>query len=58
MQQLGIGAVNEFPLTLGRDFSGTVVATGQGVKKFKPGDEVTCYQKVQYYYYKKNQEMR
>lgn len=31
---------SEFPLVLGRDFSGIVVETGQNVKKFKPGDEV------------------
>ena len=33
---------SEFPLILGRDFSGVVVATGRGVPKshFKPGDEV------------------
>ena len=33
---------NEFPLILGRDFSGVVVATGKAIpqSKFKPGDEV------------------
>ncbi|XP_076466435.1 NAD(P)H oxidoreductase RTN4IP1, mitochondrial-like [Babylonia areolata] len=31
---------SEFPLILGRDFSGTVVETGQAVRRFKPGDEV------------------
>ncbi|XP_013403346.1 reticulon-4-interacting protein 1 homolog, mitochondrial isoform X2 [Lingula anatina] len=31
---------SEFPLSLGRDFSGVVVATGVGVRRFKPGDEV------------------
>lgn len=30
----------EFPLTLGRDFSGVVKQTGHGVTRFKPGDEV------------------
>lgn len=32
----------EFPITLGRDFSGVVVKTGRGIHKsqFKPGDEV------------------
>lgn len=31
---------SEFPLTLGRDFSGVIVDTGKDVKKFKAGDEV------------------
>ena len=30
----------EFPLTMGRDFSGTVVEVGRRVTKFKIGDEV------------------
>lgn len=30
----------EFPLVLGRDFSGTVVHVGKGVKNYKCGDEV------------------
>ncbi|XP_031570023.1 reticulon-4-interacting protein 1, mitochondrial-like [Actinia tenebrosa] len=30
----------EFPLILGRDFSGVVVKTGRRVRRFKPGDEV------------------
>lgn len=30
----------EFPLTLGRDFSGVVVETGPAVTDFRPGDEV------------------
>ncbi|KAL7298842.1 hypothetical protein TKK_0008581 [Trichogramma kaykai] len=30
----------EFPLTMGRDFAGTVVSKGHGVDKFKVGDEV------------------
>ena len=29
-----------FPLMLGRDFSGVVIQTGQGVNRLKPGDEV------------------
>lgn len=31
---------SEFPLVLGRDFSGVVVETGQAVKHYKRGDEV------------------
>lgn len=31
---------NEFPLTLGRDFAGTVVSKGQNVKDLSEGDEV------------------
>ncbi|XP_046585520.1 LOW QUALITY PROTEIN: reticulon-4-interacting protein 1 homolog, mitochondrial-like [Haliotis rubra] len=31
---------NEFPLTLGRDFSGVVLETGKRVTDFKPGDQV------------------
>lgn len=31
---------SEFPLILGRDFSGVVIETGRSVQKFKPGDEV------------------
>lgn len=30
----------EFPLTLGRDFSGVIKETGRGVSRFKPGDEI------------------
>lgn len=30
----------EFPLTVGRDFSGVVRETGRSVKRFKPGDQV------------------
>ncbi len=30
-----------FPVTLGRDFSGVVRKTGQGVTRVKVGDEVT-----------------
>ncbi|XP_052811847.1 reticulon-4-interacting protein 1 homolog, mitochondrial-like [Mya arenaria] len=37
---LGGGPGSEFPLTLGRDFSGVVTQTGHGVTRFKPGDEV------------------
>uniref|UniRef100_A0A0B6ZQ36 Enoyl reductase (ER) domain-containing protein n=1 Tax=Arion vulgaris TaxID=1028688 RepID=A0A0B6ZQ36_9EUPU len=35
-----ITAGTEFPLTLGRDFSGTVIEAGKAVSKFKAGDEV------------------
>lgn len=31
---------DKFPMVLGRDFSGTVVAKGGGVSRFKIGDEV------------------
>ncbi|XP_014784767.1 reticulon-4-interacting protein 1 homolog, mitochondrial [Octopus bimaculoides] len=31
---------SEFPLILGRDFSGTVVSVGKNVTSFQPGDEV------------------
>ena len=37
---LGSSSGPEFPLTLGRDFSGVVRQTGHGVTRFKPGDEV------------------
>lgn len=37
---LGALSSSEFPLTLGRDFSGIVVQTGHGVTRFKPGDKV------------------
>ncbi|PVD29149.1 hypothetical protein C0Q70_11746 [Pomacea canaliculata] len=40
MQQTGLNPGSEFPLILGRDFSGVVVETGQAVKNFKPGDEI------------------
>ena len=32
--------VDEFPLILGRDYSGEIVATGKKFKRFEPGDEV------------------
>lgn len=40
--QLGVKhfAGSEFPLTLGRDFSGVITAVGRGVTGFKVGDEV------------------
>jgi NADPH:quinone reductase-like Zn-dependent oxidoreductase len=31
----------EFPLVLGRDFSGVVMKTDRLVRRFKPGDEVS-----------------
>ena len=31
----------ELPLILGRDFSGVVIETGKGVRKYKPGDQVS-----------------
>ena len=34
--------VKEFPIVTGRDCSGVVVKTGQGVRRFKVGDEVWC----------------
>jgi NADPH:quinone reductase-like Zn-dependent oxidoreductase len=34
---------NEFPITLGWDFSGIVVDTGYSAKRFKPADEVYGY---------------
>ncbi|KAH3736424.1 reticulon-4-interacting protein 1 homolog, mitochondrial-like [Dreissena polymorpha] len=37
---LGRGSGSEFPLTLGRDFSGIVRQTGHLVTRYKPGDEV------------------
>lgn len=33
------GDLPDFPLTLGRDFSGVVVSVGRSVKHFKTGDE-------------------
>ncbi|MEA2981041.1 MAG: hypothetical protein QOF09_2864 [Alphaproteobacteria bacterium] len=36
----GYGAALKFPYVLGRDFSGTVSALGEGVTDFKIGDEV------------------
>ena len=32
-----------FPVSLGKDFSGVVVQTGQGVMHVKPGDEVRSH---------------
>ena len=40
---LGSSTGPEFPLTLGRDFSGVVRQTGHGVTRFKPGDEVRLW---------------
>ena len=36
---------SEFPLTLGRDFSGKIIDIGKGVnsRKFKIGDEVVSF---------------
>ena len=34
--------VEEFPLVLGRDFSGVVVKTGRLARRFREGDEVSC----------------
>ena len=36
--------VEEFPLILGRDFSGEVVKTGRLARRFRKGDEVSCIQ--------------
>ena len=33
--------VSEFPLILGRDFSGEVVKTGRLARRFRPGDQVS-----------------
>lgn len=41
-----IGAQTEFPLVLGRDFSGTVVDVGSGVHDILPGDEVYGAQEI------------
>ena len=39
--------IEEFPLILGRDFSGVVVKTGRLVKRFRVGDEVSdCVRSV------------
>ena len=37
-----ISGSSEFPLILGRDFSGVVVRTGRDVRSLKPGDEVSA----------------
>lgn len=34
---------SEFPLVLGRDFSGVVVKTGKLVRRFRPGDKVGIF---------------
>ena len=36
--------VDEFPLILGRDFSGEVVKTGRMARRFRAGDKVSCIQ--------------
>ena len=36
-----VEGAEEFPLVLGRDFSGVVVKTGRLVRRFRPGDEVS-----------------
>ncbi|XP_054719852.1 reticulon-4-interacting protein 1, mitochondrial-like isoform X2 [Uloborus diversus] len=40
VNQCSLTPQNEFPLILGRDFSGTIAYVGKNVKKFKCGDEV------------------
>lgn len=42
LREGGMGG-GKFPLVLGSDGSGTVVAAGSGVKRFKPGDRVYAY---------------
>ena len=36
--------LDEFPLTLGRDFSGEVVKRGRLARRFRAGDKVSCIQ--------------
>jgi len=36
----GMGVEYEYPVTLGRDYAGTVEQTGSAVSAFKPGDQV------------------
>src|SRR4051812_49782756 len=36
----GMGVEYEYPVTLGRDYAGTVEQTGSAVSGFKPGDQV------------------
>src|SRR5215213_9133730 len=36
----GMGVEYEYPVTLGRDYAGTVENTGSDVSGFKPGDQV------------------
>jgi NADPH:quinone reductase-like Zn-dependent oxidoreductase len=36
----GMGVEYEYPVTLGRDYAGTVEQTGAAVSGFKPGDQV------------------
>lgn len=40
IRELGLGIAPEFPAILGADIAGTVVAVGDGVGDFKPGDAV------------------
>ena len=40
LRQFGQTENQQFPLTLGKDFSGTVVDTGKAVFNLKPGDQV------------------
>src|SRR3954452_5179204 len=39
-QLAGMGVEHEYPVTLGRDYAGTVEQTGAAVSGFKPGDQV------------------
>lgn len=43
-----VKGTQEFPLILGRDFSGVVVKTGRRVRRFKPGDEVRFCKRKKY----------
>lgn len=43
---ISIGSQTEFPVVLGRDFSGTVIDVGSGVHDILPGDEVYGAQEI------------